>query len=200
MEGQMTIFDYLEEPKTSMSCEGCICNTCLYLWSGRCRYGSCFDDHRAKTDPFDKAHPERNPRTQWSNWDKPGEQAHWCRGGTLYPAKHCEKYVEYEGSTIEECLLAQIQVFQDGHIKCAMMDAIGCEACIKQSEDDKYEAIYGCPHMRETGCEAHIYALSLMADAILNEGLDMEMCGEQCCLGCTKACGYRCGWATMRKE
>lgn len=61
-----------------------------------------------------------------------------------------------------------------------------------------YEQIYGCPYMTEVGCEAHINALALMAHNILNEGENMEMCGEQCCIGCTKSCGYRCGQAHYR--
>lgn len=59
--------------------------------------------------------------------------------------------------------------------------------------------LYGCQWMTETGCEAHINALSLMAYNILNEDEDIEMCKEQCCIGCTKTCGYRCGQANERK-
>lgn len=36
--------------------------------------------------------------------------------------------------------------------------------------------------------------LNLMLDDIAG-GADIEMCREQCCMRCTKLCGYRCGQA-----
>ena len=56
----------------------------------------------------------------------------------------------------------------------------------------------GILEVDRTGGDAHINALSLMAHDILEEGLEMEMCKEQCCIGCTKSCGYRCGQANKR--
>lgn len=75
-EGQLTITDYLDARKdrTWGGCTGCACRNCLYWWSMRCPYGKCWDDHRADTDPYDKAHPGEPPRTWWSDWNKPGEQ------------------------------------------------------------------------------------------------------------------------------
>lgn len=193
--GQQNIFDYIadQDHKVIKHCGQCVCQNCLYWWSSRCPYGSCYDDHRAKTDPFDKAHPERTPRKLWSDWNKPGEQAHWCRGGASYPVSYCQHFVKYAGQTVEECIDELIQVFQDGHIICSMKDAIGCEECIARLEGHGREQFYNCQYMTEVGCEAHINALAVMAEDILNGGLDQEMCGEQCCIGCTKRCGYRCG-------
>ena len=35
-------------------------------------------------------------------------------------------------------------------------------------------------------------AKSMILDAIM-DGEDIEPCTEQCCIGCNKVCGYRCG-------
>ena len=198
--GQIDLFAYVKERdrKVIHHCGQCICENCLYWWSNRCPNGKCYDDRRAKENPYDKAHPDKPPRKAWSNWNKPGEQAHWCRGGIFYPITYCENFVKYEGQTVEDCVDAPIQIFQDGYVICSLKETIGCDECIARSEGRAREQIYGCPYMTEVGCEAHINALALMAHNILNEGGDMEMCGEQCCIGCTKACGYRCGQAYHR--
>lgn len=70
---------------------------------------------------------------------------------------------------------------------------VGCDVCVDQKRIQERIERYGCQYMTEMGCEAHINALSVMAQAILQEGEDMEMCGEQCCIGCKRNCGYRCG-------
>ena len=200
IDGQISMEDYLSTRDGIFpSCSSCICRSCLYWWSARCPYGGCYDDFRAKDNPYDKAHPGEPPRTLWSNWNKPGEQAHWCRGGVFYPEHYCERFVKYKGSVIEECVDCNIQVFQDGFISCSTKDAMGCEACIDRKQMEERIKLYGCQWMTETGCEAHINALSLMANAIINEGEDIEMCKEQCCIGCAKTCGYRCGQANGRK-
>lgn len=200
LDGQISITEYIStRDGIFQSCSSCACNTCLYWWSARCPYGGCYDDLRAKENPYDKAHPGEPPRTLWSDWNKPGEQAHWCRGGTFYPEHYCEEFVKYQGSAIEECVDCNIQVFQDGYISCSTKDSMGCEACIDRKQMEERIKLYGCQWMTETGCEAHINALSLMAHDILKEGLDMEMCKEQCCIGCTKTCGYRCGQSNGRK-
>ena len=198
--GQIDLFAYIKERdgKSIHHCGQCVCNNCLYWWSKRCPYGDCYDDIRAKENPYDKTHPDEPPRKDWSNWDKPGEQAHWCRGGMFYPISYCEHFVKYEGSTVEDCVDAPMQIFQDGYVICSLKDTVGCDECIARSEGRAREQIYGCPYMTEVGCEAHINALALMAHNILNEGENMEMCGEQCCIGCTKTCGYRCGQAHYR--
>lgn len=199
VNGQITMKDYISTRYGRFpSCSSCVCNSCLYWWSSRCTYGSCYDDLRAKENPYDKAHPGEPPRTLWSNWNKPGEQAHWCRGGAFYPEHYCEEFAKYQGSTIEECVYCNIQVFQDGYISCSIKDSIGCDACIDRKQIEERIKLYGCQWMTETGCEAHINSLSLMAHDILEERLDMEMCKEQCCIGCTKTCGYRCGQANGR--
>lgn len=88
---QVTMSEYLKTRYGSFPhCGSCVCQKCLYWWSGRCPEGECYDDKRAKEEPYNKAFPERSPRTQWSNWNLPGEQAHWCRGGTFYPVSYCE--------------------------------------------------------------------------------------------------------------
>lgn len=161
--GQLSIDDLLRNKKNG-SCTECICRNCLYWWSSRCPHGTCYDDYRAKSDPYDKAHPDKPLRTAWSNWNKPGEQAHWCRGGILYPANYCEHFEKYTGSTIEDCVLAPIQIFQNG---------------------------FDCEWMTDTGCERMAAAKNLIIQAI-EEGEDIEMCREQCCKGCTKTCGFRC--------
>ena len=199
--GQIDLFAYVKERdrKVIHHCGQCICKKCLYWWSRRCPHGDCYDDIRAKENPYDKAHPDKPPRKAWSNWNKPGEQAYWCRGGMFYPISYCENFVKYEGSVVEDCVDAPIQIFQDGYTICSLKETIGCDECIARSEGRAREQIYGCPYMTEVGCEAHINALALMAHNILNEGENMEMCGEQCCIGCTKSCGYRCGQANYRR-
>ena len=198
--GQIDLFAYVKERdrKVIHHCGQCVCENCLYWWSKRCPHGDCYDDIRAKENPYDKAHPDEPPRKMWSHWNKAGEQAHWCRGGNFYEVSYCENFVKYEGQTVEDCVDAPIQIFQDGYVICSLKDTIGCDECIAQSEGRAREQIYGCPYMTEVGCEAHINALALMAHNILNEGENMEMCGEQCCIGCTKSCGYRCGQAHCR--
>lgn len=196
LNGQISIDEYISTKYSSFpGCSQCVCRSCLYWWSGRCPYGSCYDDRRAKEEPYDKEHPDRTPRTTWSNWSKPGEQAHWCRGGVSYPVSYCEKFVKYEGCEIQECVDCNITVFQDGYISCSIKTAMGCEACIERQEAQEREKLYGCSWMRETGCEAHINALLLMA-----EESPEEMCREQCCIGCMKICGYRCGQALKKGD
>lgn len=192
IRGQMDIFQYLSETPMFMHCGHCVCSKCLYHESGRCPYGCCFDDKRARTDPYDKAHPDRPPRTAWSNWDKPGEQAHWCRGGFFYPTSYCGNFVKYKGAVIEECIGCNICVFQDGYVSCSLKETMGCEACISQSEGKNVENVYDCQYMTDSGCGKLITAKNRILDAIA-AGEETEMCREQCCRGCTKSCGYRCG-------
>ena len=120
--------------KEFSNCSDCICYSCLYYWSARCKYGGCFDDYRAKYKPFTGQHPGQAPRKQWSEWNKPGEQEHWCRGGALYPAGEgeCGYYVRYEGQRIEECIKAAVAVFQDGYIMCSLIDNYGCQKCYEE--------------------------------------------------------------------
>lgn len=110
-------------------CGDCLCTYCLHRWKGDCRYGKCYDDHRAVTDPYTDHHPERH---MWSDSRKPGEQEHWCRGGIFYHTEECEFFVEYEGQTVEQCVKSNIQVFQDGSRVCSMMVNGSCERCLTE--------------------------------------------------------------------
>lgn len=195
IQGQITFDDFLNQKKPILShCGQCVCRSCLYWWSSRCSYGDCYDDRRAEENPYDKAHPGKAPRTAWSNWNKPGEQAHWCRGGNSYPVRYCESFVKYKGSTIEDCVAALIIIFQDGYISCSTKENIGCEACMERAEGREKETGFDCSYMTDTGCERMVTAKNLILDAIA-EGEDIEMCKEQCCIGCMKVCGFRCGQA-----
>lgn len=132
IDGQMDIFQYLSETPIFIHCDQCVCRKCLYWWSGRCPYGHCFDDERAVEDPYDKAHPDKPPRTAWSDWNKSGEQEHWCRGGIFYPIRYCERFVRYMGCEVKMCLESNVQVYQDGYIFCNLIDCFGCEECYKR--------------------------------------------------------------------
>lgn len=137
--GQIELEDYLRQEYPDLTwggCGKCDCMTCLYWWSERCPYGSCWDDHRAQVNPYDAAHPLEPPRTEWSNWNKPGEQAHWCRGGENYPMyEECSYYVRYEGQRVKECLKANVAIFQDGYIGCDIINTFGCRRCYKEWEE-----------------------------------------------------------------
>lgn len=124
---QLSLFS---EQMSVAGCGDCLCRDCLLWWSSRCPYGECYDDHRAKERPYDKMHPEKPPRTGWTNWRT--DQAYWCRGGTTYPTHYCEHYAHYKGSTVMTCLLANVQKFQDGYIGCSLVDSVGCEECYKR--------------------------------------------------------------------
>lgn len=58
---------------------------------------------------------------------------------------------------------------------------------------------YACEHMTDSGCEKMFAAKSLILDAIM-EGEDIEPCTEQCCIGCNKVCGYRCGQGIAKRK
>lgn len=133
-EGQIILEEYLSKrpERTFGGCTGCICRNCLYWWSMRCPFGECWDDHRAATDPYDKAHPGKPPRTLWSDWNKPGEQAHWCRGGINYPVYYCPHFVKYKGQQVKSCLKANVSIFQDGYIECCLINNFGCERCYEE--------------------------------------------------------------------
>lgn len=114
-------------------CKDCLCRECLYWWSNRCPYGLCYDDKRAREKPYDIAHTNEPLRKSWSAWK--GDQEHWCRGGVCYPQKICESYKHYKGSTVKSCLMSNVQVFQDGFIRCSIIETMGCEECYKRFEE-----------------------------------------------------------------
>lgn len=133
MQGQMDFNQYLQQQhKSARGCSSCACRSCLLWWSSRCSYGKCYDDKRAIEEPYDKVHPDKPPRTGWSNWKT--DQAFWCRGGTFYPITYCEKFIKYAGCEIKECLTANVAVFQDGYIECSLVEHMGCEACYREFE------------------------------------------------------------------
>lgn len=136
--GQLSIFDQTE-PKLSVGgCRDCVCKDCMRWWQSKCPYGGCWDDHRAEIVPYDAAHGGKI-RKWWSDWAKPGEQAHWCRGGSFYPAYMCEHFVPYERPLIRECLNAPVTIWKDGTLDCALVSVLGCEECMRQWEERQTE-------------------------------------------------------------
>lgn len=117
--------------KTFLACSACACHTCLYYWSKRCTYGECWDDYRAKYDPYPAHHMGDAPRALWSDWDMPGEQRHWCRGGFFFPDNQCGHYAKYEPDkhVIRPCLSSNVEVYQDGYIGCSVITIHGCRWC-----------------------------------------------------------------------
>lgn len=117
-------------------CGECICKRCLLNASGRCPYGSCMDDYRAIDNPYNKTYPNEPPRTSWSDWSKPGEQGHWCRGGLFYAEDTCDHFIPYiqEATICRSCLEANVVIYQDGYIKCSLIDLLGCEECYRRFE------------------------------------------------------------------
>lgn len=48
---QVTMSEYLKTRYGSFPhCGSCVCQKCLYWWSGRCPEGECYDDKRAKEE------------------------------------------------------------------------------------------------------------------------------------------------------
>ena len=133
IEGQMNLLEMYYALEVSMGCDSCVCKRCLYWWSDRCPYGRCYDDLRAEDDPYPKAHPGEPPRKFWSDWQKPGEQEHWCRGGVFYASYWCWHYVRYTGQQVRTCMECNVSVFQDGYIQCSYPP--GCEECYQRFEE-----------------------------------------------------------------
>lgn len=135
MDGQIDFAGYLESKrKIFPGCDDCICRNCLYWWSSRCPHGKCYDDKRAIDNPYNAVHPDEPPRTAWSDWARPGEQEHWCRGGLFYPVSYCKDFVKYKECKIKECLKCNVAVYQDGYIDCSLIEHHGCEACYEEFE------------------------------------------------------------------
>lgn len=137
MDGQISLREWLTDYDTALHCR-CMCRDCLYWWSQRCPYGGCYDDERARRNPYNLAHPEKPPRTGWTNWKT--DQAYWCRGGVMYPAKYCQHFVRYEGQVVKNCLGCNVSVFQDGYILCSIVDTVGCVECYRRFKErrEKY--------------------------------------------------------------
>lgn len=114
------------------TCFNCVCRSCLLWWSQRCPHGGCRDDWRAVHDPWPGP-----VRKGWTNWDAPGEQSHWCRGGALYPVNNCLEFIHYdsEETVVKDCLEGVIVKYQDGFIQCSLIDVFGCEECYRRFEE-----------------------------------------------------------------
>ena len=121
-----------EMSKMFPNCSDCDCYTCLHYRSGRC---ACYDDIRSKIRPREKETGEH--WTGWSKCEEPGEQDHWCRGGILTPQHgKCQKYVrvDEEKIIVQDCLKAVIIKYQDGYIRCSLLENLGCEKCYREWE------------------------------------------------------------------
>ena len=128
--GQINLKEYIDQ--RPRNCCTCVCRSCLYWWSGRCPYGGCWDDYRAETEPYGRAHPDAPLRKGWSHWNEPGERDHWCRGGVFYPVFYCPRFAKYAGQQVQTCLKANVSVFQDGYIACSLIENYGCEKCYEE--------------------------------------------------------------------
>ena len=143
MDKRQITLEELINPHIAWSCEGCICHTCLMWWSGRCPYGGCYDDRRAQERPYDAEHPGEVRRT-WSDWAKPGEQAHWCRGGVFYPAHVCGGYRTHVRPIARSCLGCDVWIWADGYVECPLVCNVGCERCMEiweEARDDTHQNI-----------------------------------------------------------
>ena len=112
-----------------------MCRTCLMYRSQRCPMGGCWDDERARREPY----PRDDRRAMWTDHDKPGEGAHWCRGGMFYSltdARMCPRYVAYDPDrhAVRDCLEGVVETYQDGYVKCSLIDVTGCEECMRRFE------------------------------------------------------------------
>lgn len=131
---QLSLLDEIFPKPSIGGCGDCICKDCMRWCQSKCPFGACRDDWRATVNPYDAAHGGVI-RKQWSDWNKPGEQAHWCRGGICYPAHICEHYVQYQKPDVQYCLNATVTKWADGTIICSLVDAIGCEECMRRWEE-----------------------------------------------------------------
>lgn len=121
------------EPRLG-GCGPCICKDCMRWWQGKCPHGGCYDELRAKTEPW-----EGPVRKGWTDWDLPGEQAHWCRGGVFYPAESCGDHLKYQEPVVRYCLTEAVTQWADGTIICGMADSIGCAECMRRFEEREGE-------------------------------------------------------------
>ena len=49
------------------------------------------------------------------------------------------KFTEYTDSEVKQCILATVEIYQDGYMHCPVLDCYGCEYCYKRMEDDDFE-------------------------------------------------------------
>lgn len=62
---------------------------------------------------------------------------------------------------------------------------------------DIQQNISECENMTTLGCPARDHAKGLMLLELTESKNPVEMCREQCCIGCKNICGYRCGKAEL---
>lgn len=66
-----------------------------------------------------------------------------------------------------------------------------------QTNTDSVELEWKCENMTPFGCKARDTAKELMLQELVERSdtyLELsDICKEQCCYGCNKICGYRCG-------
>jgi uncharacterized protein YlaN (UPF0358 family) len=65
------------------------------------------------------------------------EISHRCRNNWNKPCPEGMCYEEYTGSKVKQCLLATVEVFQDGYMHCPVVDCYGCEYCMERLRADK---------------------------------------------------------------
>ena len=55
--------------------------------------------------------------------------------GWFYPVSYCPHFVKYQGQTVKTCLSENVSIFQDGYIRCSMVDSIGRQECYRRFEE-----------------------------------------------------------------
>lgn len=64
-------------------------------------------------------------------------ESHRCQNNWNKPCPDGMQFEEYTGSKIKQCMLATVEVFQDGYMHCPVIDYYGCEECMKRLKEDK---------------------------------------------------------------
>jgi ParB family chromosome partitioning protein len=67
-------------------------------------------------------------------------ESHRCSNRWIgnQPCPDGMQYAEYTGSEVKPCILACVEVYQDGYMHCPVMDCYGCEYCYEQLDADDY--------------------------------------------------------------
>lgn len=65
--------------------------------------------------------------------------SHRCENQWLgdKPCPDGMEFEEYTGSKVKQCLLATVEVFQDGYMHCPVIDCYGCEHCMDRLRADR---------------------------------------------------------------
>ena len=48
------------------------------------------------------------------------------------------KFVEYTGSKVKQCILATVEIYQDGYMHCPIINSLGCDYCYRRMEDEDF--------------------------------------------------------------